>query len=420
MKASVLPNAEHPIVLRQQQQQQQRRPSDILEESYVTQSVNNSRRNSNADSIINYNALSAASDTADLDVESLVNSAIWPLASNAATKTIFSSTATSGNNSKEPSPPASTPHPLDSTLMMNDWNPNVTSTRIKTEAWDMAMQPQPHQQPLQYPSDISFLNNDNSQQNDNGNFPMHSSNYNHVIPMNNFSYHGNFTDITNGFNSAPPSMVNTALSTPNSGLVTPPMSNYFPARNSLPAHSKKMPPFDQDTRRRSSTTDTHHPQRTYGRRASSHPSVASVVSLTAHEPISKIIDGIEHITFLYSHDRLVKEYTVRTDIDNVNIDDITMDFRIQNAIYPRANVNKSEYDGNRWDYETTCNQLGWKLCWLNKDQLFGRRGLIQRAVDSYRNRHAEMRSRRVTRQEKVANGTLRKRRSKKSLTSNML
>lgn len=89
-------------------------------------------------------------------------------------------------------------------------------------------------------------------------------------------------------------------------------------------------------------------------------------------------------------------------------------------IYPRANVDKSEYDGNRWDYETTCNQLGWKLCWLNKDQLFGRRGLIQRTVDSYRNRHAEMRSRRVTRQEKVANGTLRKRRSKKSLASNML
>jgi hypothetical protein len=85
-------------------------------------------------------------------------------------------------------------------------------------------------------------------------------------------------------------------------------------------------------------------------------------------------------------------------------------------IYPRANVSRSEYDGNRWDYETTCNQLGWKLCWLNKDQLFGRRGLIQRAVDSYRNRHAEMRSRRVTRQEKVANGTLRKRRSKKSLS----
>ncbi|RCI05992.1 hypothetical protein CU098_006459 [Rhizopus stolonifer] len=156
-----------------------------------------------------------------------------------------------------------------------------------------------------------------------------------------------------------------------------------------------------------------HTARTYRKRASSYPSVASVVSLSAHEPVARLIDGIEHITFLYSHDRLVKEYTVRTDVDSVCLDDIPLSFRMQNAIYPRANVPKEEYDGNRWEYETSCNKLGWELCWLNQDQLVGRRGLIQRAVDSYRNRHADMRSRRVTRQEKVANGTLRKRRAKK-------
>lgn len=83
-------------------------------------------------------------------------------------------------------------------------------------------------------------------------------------------------------------------------------------------------------------------------------------------------------------------------------------------------MEKSKYDGNRWEYETTCNTLGWKLCWLNQEELCGRRGLIQRAVDSYRNRHTEMRSRRVTRQEKVANGTLRKRKSKKFVLSPVL
>ncbi|KAI9323260.1 hypothetical protein BX666DRAFT_1873326 [Dichotomocladium elegans] len=169
------------------------------------------------------------------------------------------------------------------------------------------------------------------------------------------------------------------------------------------------PPISKATPRRRSA-----PSRPYRRRSSSHPSVASVVSLSAHEPVAHTINGIEHITFLYSHDRLVKEYTVRTDIDSCSSDDIPADFRMVNAIYPRANVDKEEYDGNRWEYETSCNQLGWKLCWLNQDQLCGRRGLIQRAVDSYRNRHAEMRSRRVTRQEKVANGTLRRRRAKKS------
>jgi hypothetical protein len=198
--------------------------------------------------------------------------------------------------------------------------------------------------------------------------------------------------------------------------MTPPSS----ATNSPPKHSRcQLSTFDikRTIRRKSDETINKAPTRTYRRRASSHPSVASVVSLSAHEPVTRYIDGIEHITFLYSHERQVREYTVRTDVQSVNLSDISIDFRAQNAIYPRANVSKEEYDGNRWEYETSCNRLGWELCWLNKNQLCGRRGLIQRAVDSYRNRHAEMRSRRVTRQEKVANGTLRKRRVKKSSVS---
>lgn len=53
--------------------------------------------------------------------------------------------------------------------------------------------------------------------------------------------------------------------------------------------------------------------------------------------------------------------------------------------------------------------LGWKLAYLNANEIAGKRGLIQRAVDSYRNRYPSMRSRRVARQEKLLNGTLRKR-----------
>jgi hypothetical protein len=56
--------------------------------------------------------------------------------------------------------------------------------------------------------------------------------------------------------------------------------------------------------------------------------------------------------------------------------------------------------------------LGWKLAWLNKEEIAGKRGLIQRAVDSYRNRYPSMRSRRVARQEKLLNGTLRKRKNR--------
>ena len=81
------------------------------------------------------------------------------------------------------------------------------------------------------------------------------------------------------------------------------------------------------TGRRKST-----PGRSYRRRTSSQPSVASVVSLSAHEPVAHSINGIEHITFLYSHDRLVKEYTVRTDAANCPLEDIPLDFRMVNAV----------------------------------------------------------------------------------------
>lgn len=56
--------------------------------------------------------------------------------------------------------------------------------------------------------------------------------------------------------------------------------------------------------------------------------------------------------------------------------------------------------------------MGWKLAWLNANDISGKRGLIQRAVDSYRNRYPSMRSRRVARQEKLLNGTLRKRKNR--------
>ena len=195
--------------------------------------------------------------------------------------------------------------------------------------------------------------------------------------------------------------------------ITPPSSGSNSPSTSISTPLLVSKEENNSKSRRKSTESHSTPTRTYRRRSSSHPSVASVVSLSAHEPIARVIDGIEYITFLYSHDRLVKEYTVRTDVYNVCLDQIPEGFRVQNAIYPRANVPRHEYDGNRWEYETNCNKLGWELCWLNQEQLCGRRGLIQRAVDTYRNRHTDMRSRRVTRQEKVLNGTLRKKKGQK-------
>ncbi|KAI8875490.1 hypothetical protein K501DRAFT_338678 [Backusella circina FSU 941] len=130
---------------------------------------------------------------------------------------------------------------------------------------------------------------------------------------------------------------------------------------------------------------------------------------TPSEPVTEIKDGIEWVSFVYSHNRTLKRYSIRTDLQNIDISVMDDKFKSENCVYPRANLPKEEYTGNRWAYETECNMLGWKLAWLNNEEIAGKRGLIQRAVDSYRNRYPSMRSRRVARQEKLMNGTLRKR-----------
>ncbi|KAG0178924.1 telomere binding protein [Apophysomyces sp. BC1021] len=119
-------------------------------------------------------------------------------------------------------------------------------------------------------------------------------------------------------------------------------------------------------------------------------------------------NATESISFTYSHHRTLQRYSIRTDLHSAPPESMGKAFKDENCIYPRANVPQEAYKGNRWAYETECNVLGWQLAWLNPE-IAGRRGLIQRAVDSYRNHHPTMRSRRVARQEKLKNGTLRKR-----------
>ncbi|KAL0076467.1 hypothetical protein F4703DRAFT_1761611 [Phycomyces blakesleeanus] len=135
----------------------------------------------------------------------------------------------------------------------------------------------------------------------------------------------------------------------------------------------------------------------------------STATTITSEPVAEIRDGVEWVSFVYSHNRTLKRYAIRTDIHAISLDTIDDQFKIDNCVYPRANLPKESYKGNRWAYETECNVLGWKLAWLNSADISGKRGLIQRAVDSYRNRYPSMRSRRVARQEKLMNGTLRKR-----------
>lgn len=115
-------------------------------------------------------------------------------------------------------------------------------------------------------------------------------------------------------------------------------------------------------------------------------------------------NGVQWIAFEYSRDRVKMEYTIRCDVESVNTDELSPEFKQENCVYPRACCAKDQYRGNRLMYETDCNRVGWALAQLNPP-LRGKRGLIQRAVDSWRNSNQDprLRSRRVRRMAKMNN-----------------
>ena len=113
-------------------------------------------------------------------------------------------------------------------------------------------------------------------------------------------------------------------------------------------------------------------------------------------------NGVQWIAFEYSRDRVKMEYTIRCDVESVAVDSLAPEFKTENCVYPRACCSKDQYRGNRLVYESECNTVGWALAELNPS-LRGKRGLIQRAVDSWRNSNQDprLRSRRVRRMAKI-------------------
>lgn len=113
-------------------------------------------------------------------------------------------------------------------------------------------------------------------------------------------------------------------------------------------------------------------------------------------------DGINTIKFEYSKERVKVMHEIQCNVDSIDIDQLTNEFKDLNCVYPRAH-GKGDYKGSRLNYETECNRTGWALAALNP-QLQGKRGLIQRAVDSWRNcaNDPKLRSRRVRRLQKTS------------------
>ena len=112
-------------------------------------------------------------------------------------------------------------------------------------------------------------------------------------------------------------------------------------------------------------------------------------------------DGQQVIQFEYSRDRVKVMYDINCNIESVDTSKLQSEFKETNAVYPKARV-KEVYKGNRWEYEARCNEIGWALAELNPS-IRGKRGVIQRAVDSLRNcsKDPQQRSRRVRRLQKI-------------------
>ena len=139
-----------------------------------------------------------------------------------------------------------------------------------------------------------------------------------------------------------------------------------------------------------------------GNSSSNNPNAApGPIPATTPLVVKQDPNGVQWISFEYSKDRVKLEYLIRCDVESVNVDELPQDFKSENCVYPRACCNKDQYKGNRLQYETECNTVGWALAQLNT-VLRGKRGLIQRAVDSWRNSNQDpkLRSRRVRREAK--------------------
>lgn len=124
--------------------------------------------------------------------------------------------------------------------------------------------------------------------------------------------------------------------------------------------------------------------------------------------------GVPWISFEYHTKHIPEIVKIRTDIRDVNVEDIPEDFKLKNLCYQGAYTGvpkrKGKNVGNtpprkptaRLAHERECNVRGWKLAWKNKAQLAGQSGKLQRAENSYCNAMPGKESRRVRKQRRRA------------------
>lgn len=58
----------------------------------------------------------------------------------------------------------------------------------------------------------------------------------------------------------------------------------------------------------------------------------SSTSVTSHEPRTEIREGIEWVSFVYSHHRVLRRYSIRTDIEKVDLNQLEESFKNENCV----------------------------------------------------------------------------------------
>lgn len=108
--------------------------------------------------------------------------------------------------------------------------------------------------------------------------------------------------------------------------------------------------------------------------------------------------GINWITFSFPKNCTPQYYTIRCDTESVDITKLSNEFKRENSMYPRVYISGNFYKSNRQKYESECNCIGWSLAYLNP-KIRKQRGVIQRAVDHWRNTNVNSKyhSRRIQR-----------------------
>eukprot|EP00917_Polyrhabdina_sp_WS-2016_P028119 GHVP01059992.1.p1 GENE.GHVP01059992.1~~GHVP01059992.1.p1 ORF type:complete len:348 (+),score=68.95 GHVP01059992.1:2-1045(+) len=92
------------------------------------------------------------------------------------------------------------------------------------------------------------------------------------------------------------------------------------------------------------------------------------------------------MTFQWMEGNKIYKETVFIEVENVNIDSLTFDFKQRNCINIHAILklgNNAGIDKNEYEEDCYINGLGWALASLNMDKLDGKRSMIQKAIDAY-------------------------------------